>query len=206
VLALPTPSTEESRRELLRRAASSLGIATATDLATYFYQVPTKVKPIVKAMAADGELVEVAVDGWSEPGYLHPDARVPARLAARALLAPFDSLTFDRARAERLFGFSYRIEIYTPAPKRVYGYYVLPFLLGDRLVGRIDLKADRAGRRLLVHASWGETGIDHDEVAVGLAAELRLMATWLDLDDVVVADRGDLAPALRSVVPVEGGS
>ena len=206
VLALPTPSTEESRRELLRRASSSLGIATATDLATYFYQVPTKVRPIVKAMAADGELLEVAVDGWSEPGYLHPGARVPARLRARALLAPFDSLTFDRARAERVFGFSYRIEIYTPAPKRVYGYYVLPFLLGDRLVGRIDLKAERAGRRLLVHASWAEDGVDHEEVAVGLAEEVRLLAGWLDLDEVVVGDRGNLAPALWALLPVEGRS
>ena len=193
VLALPTPTIDEARRELLRRAASSLGVGTADDLATYFYQLPTKARPVVKAMAADGELVEVAVEGWKQPGYLHPSARMPRRVQARALLAPFDSLTFDRARAERVFGFSYKIEIYTPAPKRTFGYYVLPFLLGDRLVGRIDLKADRAARRLLVHAAWAEEGVDHDAVAAGLLEELRLMATWLDLDDVVVGERGNLA-------------
>jgi uncharacterized protein len=197
VLELPTPPEEEARRELLRRAAAALGVGTASDLATYFYQRKPKTKSIVKEMAADGELLPVEVEGWKEPAYVHPGARIPRRMDARALLAPFDSLVFDRDRAERLFGFTYRIEIYTPASKRVYGYYVLPFLLGDRLVARIDLKADRAARRLLVHASWAEAGVDHDEVAAALTAELRLMAGWLDLDDVLIGDRGDLAPALR---------
>ena len=198
VLDIPTPAEEDARRELLLRAAMALGVGTAGDLATYFYQRKPKTKALVRAMAADGALVPVEVEGWKEVGYLHPAARVPRRVQARALLAPFDSLVFDRARAERLFDFVYRIEIYTPAPKRVYGYYVLPFLLGDRLVGRIDLKADRASRRLLVQAAWGEAGVDHDEVAGPLAEELGLMARWLDLDDVAIGDRGDLAPTLRT--------
>lgn len=197
VLDTPTPPEEEGRRELLRRAARALGVATARDLAEYFYQKPAKATPLVKAMAADGELVPVEVQGWGEPAYLHPDARVPARVRARALLAPFDSLVWDRKRAERLFGFEYRIEIYTPEPKRTYGYYVLPFLLGDRLVGRVDLKADRAGRRLLIQAAWAEPGVDHDEVATALHAELRLLGGWLGVEDVVLnGARGNLHPQL----------
>ena len=198
VLATPTPPEEEGRRELVRRAASALGVATAKDLATYFYQSVPKTKPVIKAMAADGELVPVAVEGWKEQAYLHPEAKVPRRVGGRALLAPFDSLVFDRPRAERTFGFSYRIEIYTPAPQRVYGYYVLPFLLGDRLVGRVDLKSDRAGRCLLVQAAWVEPGNDVELVAGELAAELRLLAGWLDLDDVVVVGAGDLSASLAS--------
>ena len=205
VLETPTPPEDDARRELLRRAAAALGVGTASDLATYFYQRKPKTKALVKAMASDGELVPVEVEGWKEIAYLHPDAKLPRRVDARALLAPFDSLVFDRDRAERVFGFTYRIEIYVPAPKRVYGYYVVPFLLGDRLVARIDLKADRAGRRLLVQAAWAEDGVDHDEVAVGLTEELRLLAGWLELDDVVATGRGNLAPALASL-PVEGRS
>ena len=139
----------------------------------------------------------VEVDGWKDKAWLARGARQPRRVDARALLAPFDPLVFDRARVERLFGMRYRIEIYTPAPKRVFGYYVLPFLLGDTLVGRVDLKADRARSTLLVQAAHHEPGVDIDEVAVGLAAELQVMARWLELEHIDVRPQGDLAPALR---------
>jgi len=195
-LDAPTPSEEEGRRALLRRAALALGVATARDLAAYHYQLLTKVRPIVLAMAADGELVPVQVPGWKDPAYMHPEAPLPRRVRARALLAPFDSLTWERDRIHRVFDFLYRIEIYTPAPKRVFGYYVMPFLLEDRLVARVDLKADRAGKALLLRGAYAEGGVDHDRVASELAAELELMAGWLGLDDVVVTDRGDLAPSV----------
>ena len=144
----------------------------------------------------------VEVEGWSAPAYLWPDARRPRRLHARALLTPFDSLVWFRQRTERLFGFRYRIEIYTPAPKRVYGYYVLPFLLGDTLVARVDLKSDRQRGACSSRARSPRTGSTSTGVAVELAAELRLVASWLDLGEVVVAcaARGDLAGELAAII------
>ena len=173
-----------------------MGVATLKHLADYHRQKPTRVQGIVEAMVADGELEPVQVEGWDKVAYRWPAARFPRRVDARALVAPFDSLVWERDRAEDLFGFHYRIEIYVPAPKRVHGYYVLPFLLGDDLVARVDVKADRKGRALLARAAWAEPGVDHLEVASELAAELHLLAGFLGLDDVVVEDRGDLAPAL----------
>lgn len=187
------PSEQEAMRELLLLAAQSLGVGTARDLADY-YRLPVPAsKMTLRELVDAGELEAVEVVGWRETAYLHPEARIPRRLNARALLSPFDSLVWERDRTERIFGFRYRIEIYTPKPKRVYGYYVLPFLLGDALVGRVDVSADRKGGRLLVHAAHAEAGVDSDAIAGPLAEELRSMAEWLGLAEVAVTEQGDLA-------------
>jgi uncharacterized protein len=193
VLARPTPTEADARKELLMLAASYHGIGTLADLADYHRQVPKLCRPLIAELVEEGRLQEVTVEGWSHPAYLHPGAARPRRISARALLSPFDPVVWNRDRALRLFGFHYRIEIYVPAPKRQYGYYVLPFLLGDELVGRVDLKADRANRTLLVQSAWAEPGVDERYVASELMAELRQMATWLDLDRIEPTGRGDLA-------------
>ena len=197
---MPTPEPAEAQRQLIRIAAAALGVATEPDLGDYFRLPRADSKARVAELVAAAELVEVEVEGWGAPAYLWPPARRPRRIQARAILSPFDSLVWFRPRAERLFGFRYRIEIYVPAPKRVHGYYVLPFLLGDALVGRVDLKSDRQNGSLLVQAAFAEEGVDVDHVAAELAAELRLTAAWLGLRDVVVRRRGDLAPALQRAI------
>jgi uncharacterized protein YcaQ len=196
-LDAPTPSEPEARKELLALAARSLGVATLEDLTDYHRQKNAPCKPLIAELVEDGVLRPAAVEGWTRPAFVHRDAVIPRIVRARALLSPFDSLIWRRERTERLFDFHYRIEIYVPAPKRVFGYYVLPFLLGDRLVGRVDLKADRAAGVLRVQGSYTEPGVDGGEVAANLAEELRLMAAWLGLDVVAITDRGDLAPRLR---------
>ena len=197
VLAAPAPSEREAKKELLVLAAKYHGVGTAADLADYHRLAHTR--PLFSELVEEGRLVPARVEGWRQPAFLHPDAHLPRWIRARALLSPFDPVVWFRDRAERLFGFHYRIEIYVPRPQRTFGYYVLPFLLGDELVARVDLKADRSTGRLLVQGAFGEPGIDEGAVASELRAELELMAGWLELEaGVEVVPHGDLAAALAS--------
>jgi uncharacterized protein YcaQ len=188
----------EAVRELVLRAAGALGVATEPDLRDYFRLNPKQSKPAVAALVASGELEVVEVDGWAAPAYLPAGQTVPRRDRGTALLCPFDPLIFFRPRVERMFGFHYRIEIYVPQPKRQFGYYVWPFLLDGQLVGRVDLKAERASGALNVVGAFTEPGQDAGYVASALAGELRSMASWLDLDDVKVGQ--DLVGVLRTAL------
>ena len=189
-----------AQRELLRRAARAHGVGSARDLADYWRMPIGDARRRLDELATAGELRRVEVEGWARPAFLHPEARLPRRIDAAALLSPFDPLVWTRPRVARLFDFEYTIEIYVPAAKRRWGYYVLPFLLGDELVARVDLKADRSTRRLLVRAAWIEAGADPGRVAGALAAELSTLAGWLGLREIEVARRGDLARPLARAV------
>ncbi len=190
----------EAQRELLRLAARSHGVGTAGDLADYYRMPIREARQHIAELVEAGELREARVEGWREPAYLHPEARVTRKIEAAALLSPFDPVVWHRLRAARLFEFDYRIEIFTTKEKRRWGYYVLPFLLGERLVARVDLKADRAARRLLTLAAYIEAGADPGAVADALAAELWTMAAWLGLDSVFVERRGGFARTLAAAV------
>jgi uncharacterized protein YcaQ len=190
----------EARRELLRRAARALGVGVAADLADY-WRLPVKsARPHLEELVRAGDLVAVRVEGWREAAFRHRDARAPRGVSAAALLSPFDPLIFFRPRTLRLFGFEYRMEVFVPAEKRRWGVYVLPFLLGERLVARVDLKTDRAGGLLRVLAAFVEADASVTAVVPALAAELRAMARWLGLEGVSVARRGNLARALAAAL------
>lgn len=218
-----SPSREAAMKELIRLGARACGVGTLADVADYFEvdgwrdRLPpgpywerqprprgTRARPIggrlVSELVDEGRLLPAAVEGWQEPAYLHPEARIPATGGGRALVGPFDSLIWSRDRTERLFGMRYRIELYTPTAKRVHGYYVLPFLLGDALVARCDLRADRRRGALVVQGAFLEPGQEAERVASELAAELRRMSDWLELGRVEVVRHGDLGTTLHGLV------
>ena len=201
-LEAPTPDEDDARRELIVQAVRHLGVGTLHDIADYHRQRLTDIRPHVASLVQSGDVVEVSVDGWSQLAYSLPNLYIPQTVDARALLSPFDPVVWFRDRDERLFDLHYRIEIYTPAAKRRYGYYVLPFLLRDRIVGRFDLKADRARQTLLVQASWVEAADDSPmrrrEIASAATKELQMMAEWLGLGEIEVVPRGSLAAEMRA--------
>jgi len=199
IVATPTPPRDEAQRELYRIAARAMGIATARDLRDYFRMPVEGAKNRLAELVEDGSLIPVAVKGWREQAYLDPAARRPRKVDAAALLSPFDNLIWFRERTERMFGVKVRLEIYTPAHKRTHGYYVLPFLEGDALTARVDLKADRKAGVLVVQASHAEPWAS-DATPVKLATELKMMAGWLGLGGVRVERRGDLARAFSDAV------
>ncbi|MFN2521293.1 MAG: winged helix-turn-helix domain-containing protein [Candidatus Limnocylindria bacterium] len=218
-LEAPAPAPEDAMKELICLAARACGVGTLRDIAGYFSvggwrdrlaarrwrtsaaAGSERTAPITKRLFSElveqGRLQAAAVDGWKEPAYMPAAVRVPRTTRARALVTPFDSLVWDRGRIERLFGMKYTIELYTPLLKRVYGYYVFPFLLGDTLVGRCDLKADRQRGVLMVQSAFLEPGQDARRIGPELVGELRQMQAWLGLDRIEVAPRGDLAAAVR---------
>jgi uncharacterized protein YcaQ len=220
-LHAPAPPPEEAMKRLICLGARACGVGTLGDITGYFktdgwrdrrpsgpwWERPAgtdgrRARPIAKRLVAElvdeGRLLPAQVEGWREPAYLDPGARVPETVHARALVTPFDSLVWERSRIARLFGMQYTIELYTPAPRRVYGYYVCPFLLGDTLVARCDLKADRQRKVLMVQSAFLEPGQDARHVAPHLMEELRQLQAWLQLEQIEVAERGDLAaPLLR---------
>jgi len=203
IIGTPTPTEAEAQQALIARASRALGVATEHDLRDYYRIKPHAARPAIAALVEAGVLLPAKVEGWAKLAYVgkrlaKPPAIDPARAA---LLSPFDSMVWFRDRTQRLFGMAFRLEIYTPAEKRVHGYYVLPFLLGDALVARIDLKADRAAAVLRVQAAHAEPGAPR-ETAAALAGELRAMAAWLGLDRVEVVARGDLATPLRQALGI----
>lgn len=210
VLKAKPLSPEDGKKELLVRAARAMGVGTARDVAMYFHvdmwwdraradgtRRKANTRTLFDELVEDGRLEEVKVEGWKQPGYMVPGARVPRAIHAQAIVSPFDPLMWERRWTNAVFDFAYQIEIYVPAPKRIYGYYVLPFVLGDRFAARVDLKADRKASTLLVQSAWIEEGRSPKDVAAALSDELESVARWLELDRITVVKRGTLAAALR---------
>ena len=195
----PEPAPDVADRELLRAAVRAQGLGTAADLADHHRQPTATARRLLEELAERGEVARARVRGHDEDCYLDPQATVPRTSRARTLVSPFDPVMWERARTERLFGLRYRIEIYVPADRRVHGYYVLPFLLGERFVARVDLKADRQASRLLVRGAFAEPEVDRVAVARELVDELGELAGWLGLTAIAIDDHGDLAGHLRRV-------
>ena len=205
VLARPTPTAEEAQRELLVRSGAALGVGTAGDLIDY-YRLPVRdARSRLREVAEEGRLETVAVERWSEPAYMHASAKLPRSVDRLTVLSPFDSIVWNRDRAARLWGFDYRIEIYVPASKRVYGYYVLPVLDGEHLVARLDLKTDRAAGALRVLGAYAEPDTDRADVAERLRPHLAELARFVGVDDIHYGSRGDLIAALRAVSGTSSG-
>lgn len=196
-LEAPGLSKEEAYRVLLRDAVRHHGIGTVQDIADYFRLNVSRSAPLLGAMAAAGEIDEVEIRGWKGPVYMDPGAVRPRKIEGGVLLSPFDPITWYRERAERLFDFAYRIEIYVPEPQRVYGYYVLPFMLDGELVGRVDVKADRKAETLLVRSAWREEGTDPSRIAGAMSGELETFASWLKLGDIRIGEKGNLSAEIR---------
>lgn len=204
ILNHPPISEADAQRGLLLRAITALGVGTEKDIRDYFRQDPAPAKAGLAELLEEGAIEPVQVQGWKQPAYRLPGLKVPRKITANALLSPFDSLIWERARTERLFDFHYRLEIYTPAHKRVYGYYVLPFLYNERIAARIDLRAERAAGRLAVHAVHEEEpGLD-EEGMHALAANLRQLADWLGLPDVLINCKRASAARLRVAFLAQG--
>ncbi len=200
VLEMPTPADEDAQKQLIALAARCLGVATEADLADYFWLRPQRARLLVAELVGEGRLLQVAVEGWPQPAYIAPGLRPrPPKRASATLVSPFDSLIWTRPRAERLFEFHYRIEIYVPGQLRTHGYYVMPLLLGDALVARLDLKSDRKGDGLLVVGAFAEPGQATGAVAEAALAELHRLREWLGLSSLLVGPKGDLAPRLTDL-------
>ncbi len=193
LLARPSVEAREAHRRLIRLAVAHCGVATASDLADYYRLGVRSARQALRDLVRSGEIRQVEVEGWAEPAYVDPEAVIPRRINTKAILSPFDPLVWHRPRLQRLFGFHYRIEIYVPRAQRVHGYYVLPFLMGDQMAARVDLKLDRRERTLLVLGSFGEAGISEDRVCRALAGELMNLADWLGARAISVSPKGDLA-------------
>lgn len=200
IISQPTPTVEEALKDLLVLSAEAFGVGTANDLLDYFRLPVRAARPLLAELVEDGRLIDAQVRGWDKPAFMVPDVSIPRKKPRRALLSPFDPVVWYRDRCERLFDFFYRIEIYVPAAKRQWGYYVLPFLMGDRIVGRVDVKTDRKEKVLRVPAAWVEEHAEPHEVAGELAAELHDLARFVGVERVEVGAAGDLSSELRGAV------